>query len=937
MVSFMGRLFRFRLDWNDAGVTVTPMGWLAPTLAEADNRHGTAIAQYGGAVSFSRDGGTLAVSASRMNVMGAVYVYSRPDGPGEDWGDLEYADGVKVTVGAVPSWGTSTTNMPFLPGTAYDASNPRSCDAWCSMVWSSTNTQSYDGVELGSMRVSLSADGSVLLVGAAAKEYAVTTPGGGFVAGNRRDNAGEAFVWVAPAGGWKNAPRADRDASGNAKTLIAAKTDATNFRRATHYSPGPLRRVTEPAAILAPGTWPNVGNYYFGNDAVVSPDGATAAVANADGNPARGAVYIFQRDSAGDWASVNGGYLTPDATLSGLSYASEATSGVQFSADGSELAVGQVLLSTSNTAGQIRVFFRPADGTWVSAAASTARLLQEPADVRGHGSGYGNLTPELSGQRVAIGTQRQNREYLASLDGCRVSTVDDATSVRCPITLRDARITIPPGTPDGPFTISGSVAVQLGSGDPITLRDELEVTVGTVDELAKLEFAFATDTLGDSDSSNDRPYPSVVAPGGSTTLQLQLLNENGKASARGAAASVLFSTTRGGLSARLASARGEACAASGGQSCRIANPATALTADNADQIRLTVTHPGVAQAGAARVRAVVVNAAGRTFRTEPITVIFAGPPTTLAIAQPPNALLGYVPAGSVDQRNIATLVVSATDAAGNKATVPDGRRSWKLTSPDRKAIDRRQIEVTWPLRKGGTGDDAGELVRSEGDPQARVTILADAAAPLAEGEYTLELSVGSGAAKLTDTQTFVVTGGAAALTLSADPAGEVAERDTITLTAAVTDANGEPAPDGTPVTFSEGSASGEVVLVLLNPARQLTRGGQAAVELRAVNGGVGYVRAEADAASGVQTISVAAGAGSVENTIAGLTLDAFSIWTSAQPTTAAELHARLANVARISKWHGSGWYSYGRAGGQFVADSVNFPINPGDTLWLDSK
>ena len=924
----MGRLFRFRLDWNDAGVTVTPMGWLTPPLAEADNRHGAAIANYGGAVSFSRDGGTLAVSASRMNVMGAVYVYSRPDGPGEDWGDLEYADGVKVTVGAVPSWGTSTTNMPFLPGTAYDASNPRSCDSWCSMVWSSFSTNGYDGVDLGSQRVSLSADGSVLVVGAGEKEYAVDTPGGGFVAGNRQDNAGEAFVWVAPEGGWRNAPRADQDADGNAKTLIAAKTDATNFRRATHYSPGPLRRVTEPAAVLAAGTWPNVGDDYFGMEAAISPDGATAVVVNDVGN---GAAYIFQRDSAGDWATADGGYrgyLAPSATLSGLANASQTPP--HFSLDGSELLIGQPI--HSNSRGVVLVFSRPADGTWVNAAASTARVLREPGTWPDTDQRFSYVTPELSGLRMAIGTQAQHREYLTYpvIRGCTTSTVNGETTASCPLTLPGSTITIPTGTPDGPFTISGSVALQLGDGDPVTLRDSIEVTVGEVDELARLEFDFATD------AATGQPHPAVVGPGGSTTLLLKLLNENGKASAKGAAASVLVTTTRGSLSAALGGASGEACDADGGRACRIANPATALTAGNSDQIRLTVTHPGAAKAGVAQLRAIVVGAAGETFETESIAVTFSGPPSALAISQPATALLAYDPDESADQRNAATLVVSASDAGGNKATVPSSRYSAKLTDSDGKAVTSQQAELTWPLREGGAAD--GALLLSGGNPQARVRILAGAAAPLAAGEYTLELSVGSGSGRLSATQTLVVTGGAAAVALSADPVGDLEAGDSVTLTAMVSDASGAPVPDGTPVTFSEQSTGANVALVLISQSEQRTRNGQASATLRAVGVGGAYVTAKADEVSDLRLITVAPPPPpSLEDAIADLAIGGFGTWTIARMTTAAELYDALEGVAQLSKWDGAEWLSYGETDGLLNSGSVDFSIVRGDVLWLSGE
>ena len=927
----LGRLYIFRLDWGDDEVTVTQEGALAPTLAEANNRHGTVSARYGAAVAISRDGGTLAVSAMTMNEMGAIYVYSRPDGAGEDWGDITYADGVKVTAAAVPSFGTSTSDMPFLPGTAYDASNPRSCDAWCSRVWSNiASAGNYDGVDLGAAFVSLSADGRVLAAGAPEKDFASTTAGGGFTNANQRDNAGEVFVWVAPEGGWSSAPRADRDADGNAKTLIAAQTDATNFRQATHYSPGPLRRWTEPAAILTPEEWPNRGPGYFGLTVTVSPDGAVVV---ADDIRAPGSIYLFQRNSADGWAALSGGYLTASAAFANLGAFTFGTR--VFNYDSSVLAVGDP--AHSGNRGSVLVFSRPADGTWVNAGAADAARQLERAGARSAGAYYGYMVPELQGRRVVIASQA-GRNYLTApaVAGCTVSTVNGVRSASCPLTLPDATITIPDGTPDGPFSIVGSVAVQLGSGDPVTLRDTLEVTIGEVDELAQVEFDF------DTNVATGRPQPAAVEPGGSTTLLLKLLNENGKASAKGAASSVLFTVTRGSLSARLGAASGEACATSGEQSCRIANPTTALTASNTDQIRLTLTHPGAAKAGATQVRAVVVGATGQTFETEPITVTFSGPPAALAISQPPRALLGHQTSSTADLRHGVALVVSATDAAGNKASVPHGRYSAKLTGPDGKevAIMGRglQVRVQWPLSKdGGIGVDADDLALSDGNPQVHVWVLANKATPLATGEYTLELSAGSGANKLTATQTLSIAGGAAEVALSADPVGEIELDDSVTLTATVTDASGAPVPDGTPVRFAERSTAANVTLVLLSQSEQRTRDGQASATLRAVGVGGAYVTAEADDVSGAQSITVAAPPPSPPDPIAALTIGSLSTWIGASTTTAAVLYAVLEGVSRVSKWDGEEWVGYSETGGRASSGSVDFAIRRGDILWLDGE
>ena len=916
-VTQMGRLHIFQLDWDDDGVTVTPHGAIHPPKDESDNAPATGFGpKYAGAVTISRDGGTLAVSAHQMNHMGAIYVYSRPEGEGEDWGDIAYADGVKVTVAAVPSWGDSAANRPFDPAAA------GTCDSWCSRVWSVANTNGEAGVDLGVQNVSLSADGRVLLVGAREKEWSSTTPGGSFT--GPLNDRGDAFIWVAPEGGWRNAPRADQDAEGNAKTLIAAGVDASAFRQATHYSPGPLRRWTEPAAILVPEAWPGRGPTWtrFGSGTAISPDGTVAAV-----DDGRGVVRIFQRDSVEDWKTLNGGYLsTPSASLSGQTDIHDTPA--VFSYDGSQLLVGDT--SHNSAEGTLRVYSRPADGVWASDT-PFARVWQ-PAGAMNNFFGY--AVPETSGPRAVLSSTFSGGTYLAHATApgaCTVSTVDGARIARCPVTLADPEIVIPPGTPDGPFTVFGTVVVRVGAGEPVTLRDELEVTVGTVDELAEVKFDFA------ANPATGQPYSALVPPGGSTTLLLQLLSEYGKASAKGAITGVLFTTNLGSMSARLGADAAEACGAAGGTACRIANPETALTASNADQIRLTVTHPGLAKAGATPLQALVVGDTGETFQTEPITLTFSGAPTALAAAQLPTAVLGYAPTDSQDQRNRATLIVSATDANGNRAAVPDSRYSAKLTDPDGKTVTSQQAEVTWPLREGGAAD--GALLLNDGNPQARVTVRAAAAAPLAAGEYALELSAGSGSGKLTATQTIVVAGGAAEIALTADPTGDIEPGASITFTAVVTDASGALVPDGTPVRFSEQSTGATVALVLLSPARQLTRNGEAAVTLRAINSGSAYVTAAADNISGVRAITVAAPPQqpTIESAIDALTIGGFNAWTDAQATTAAELYAALEGVSRISKWDGFTWLIYGEAGNRPFPGSTDFAITRGDILWLSPE
>ena len=960
----MGRLHIYRLDWDDDGVTVTSQGSLAAPLSEASNRPvGTSGPRYGAGVDISRDGGTLAVSAPRMNEMGAIYVYSRPDGPGEDWGDITYADGVKVSAAEVPSFGVSVTTMPFDPTVDYDASNPRSCGDWCQAVWSNL-AGNPDGVELGNTGVSLSADGRVLVAGAREKEFDSTERP---TNANRRNNAGEVFVWVAPDGGWASAPRADRNADGDARTLFAARTDATNFRRATHYSPGPLRRWTEPAAILIPQNWPGRAGHWFGQAADVSPDGAVVVASDLRSGET---LHVFQRNSADDWKTLNGGYLyTPSVSYSNAGRV--RNSGIQFNFDGTEMVTGDTNRDAQR--GALQVFSqRPQDdGVWTSSAAR--RWVGE--FHRELNKFYGFAAHELTGRRVAMSQGYGSRVHLTGLTttngsgggGCTLSMVDGVRTATCPLRLPidpdtnapiSSTITVPEGTPDGSFTITGSVALRVSRAAPLaaegetaadlitTLSGSLEVTVGTVDELTQIELDF------DTDSSTGRPYPSTLNVGESTTLLLKLLNENGAASAKGAAATVLFTANQGKLNAKLGSAAAEACVTGGTVSCQIGNAATALTAANADKIRLTVEHPGTGRSGPAAVRVTVHASDGESFEAGPINLIFSGPPSEIAISRPSRGLLSYgtcdTPAADGaddckiaadrDDRDLLTVQVTALDESGNPATVPTrGYGPPKVSGPDGKRIGSDKIAVTWPLRKDG--DDSGVEIgdndpldtSADGAPQAQINVNAAQTAQLPAGEYTVELSVGA----LRASQTFNISGPPASVTLSDPPSG-LSVRDSFTLRATIVDAGGAPVPDGTPVSWSATPIAAASTLVETASERQ-TKDGQAEATWLVVAPGRTSLRVNAGEVTELALVEVSgppAPPVRLIDQLAAPYTQGSNIWFGDFAIRASSLLRELPNAEVVHIWQGNRWFRYSQAEGEQGEESIDFTIHPNAILWF---
>ena len=919
--SGIGRLYIYKIDWSQTPVAVRLERSLEPDSAEFSNVPVTDQNQdsyYGSAVVISNDGGTLAVSAYDMNDMGAVYLYERPTGEGRDWSDISYSDGIRVTAAAIPPWGAA--NMAPFNYTSMGRTGANSdCDAYCSRVTTLRKSR------LGFWGVALSADGRVLAVGAPYKDQDSTTPGGSLTLQGGHDT-GEVFVFVAPDDGWGSV----QGVSETDKELIAAGEDASDFDPAEHYSPGPDRRVTEPTATLIASAWASSeGNAQLGRRVAISRDGSTvAAQYRAIRDDGAAAVQVFQRDSAADWAGA--GSLLPSATLSGFKDPG-LEGGIAFSPDGSQLLVGDGEYDSPRTdAGRVSFFERPANGRWASASVGSARFrIGRNLDIWDI---FAWVLYDLSGERLAISDEAADSSDRGEVGhiwlsdaGCLPAIVDGLTTSICTIELGDARIAVPPGDfPSGAFTITAVGSLSLDdSAHTFPLRGSLDVTVsGDVREVVETNFDFATDTRGTSTTADDRPWPSAIADGQSTTFELTILNENGVRSSPVGISAVLLTSTAGELGAALPGG----CESGGGaRTCQIAG--SRLVGLNLGRVGVTLTHPG--QPGSAVVEGTIVTPSGEIFRTEPRTVVFTGPADSLTIAPAATALLnvGTPDAGAdQDNRDLLTLSVTAVDKTGYRVDVPTNGLRARLTGPDGARV-ASGVDIEWPL--GGADNPR---LDDNGERQVRVNINRAAAQALANGEYTLSLNAGS----LTAEQTFTVSGGPAALILSAVE-GPLAVNQQITLTASVLDADGNPVPNDTPIEWSAADVGTTPVLIQL-AADAKTTNGQASASWLVLSAGAATVRAQAGDAATVRLLDIAAAMAAAAPDQPSRPADhlnsrapGFAVWSGRGTTTAAALLNNLENINGIALWVPDVWLRYTRIN---TADSFNFQVLPGAVLWL---
>ena len=526
---------------------------------------------------------------------------------------------------------------------------------------------------------------------------------------------------------------------------------------------------------------------------------------------------------------------------------------------------------------------------------------------------------ESGRRRLTIAGQTVQTYSAANPDTCKGVSVDSQTDWACTVELDSATIHIPAGTPDGTFTISGVITVNGRE-----YRDTLEVTVvapNTIDEVTDVQFDFAEQVWG---ANRGKPYPANIPVGGETKFRLKILNENGVASAEGSIGSILLTTSAGTLSTRI----GGGCVGGGGAACQI--PVSAITAANADQIDVTLTHPGPNKSGRGEVRVSVLAIDGETFAPPALNVSFAGEVASLAISEPASGLLRAA-TDADDHRDVLKLTVSAADAAGNNVEVPYRAPRAIIRDPEGKIVTSG-VSVAW-TEDGDDSDDAHDrFTRNTANAvEATIRVTAAAESPLKLGVYTLELRT----AGQTATQKFTVVGGTDSVALS-EPEGELRVNGTISLTATLRDAEGNPAPDGTPVTWAERSTGQSAVLVRLT-ADGATTGGAATATFLAVSPGSAVVSAESDEAREVALLTIAAAppAGataaaqmlSPRERLSNQGAPGLTIWLGGAPTNASDLLDALSGIASIQLWSIDRWLRYSRG-----AD--DFAIQPGAVLWL---
>ncbi len=789
--------------------------------------------------------------------------------------------------------------------------------------------------------VAISGDGNVIIIGA----YRRDTVGN---SGATDDDENGGVLVFEKGGGWTTSD----DETPNARLLAQSTRNFLQVGRSVDIN-------------------------YDGSVIVASGHGATSI-----GTTWKGAAFIWLKGS-GAWSDKGDSdaiALTDSDSANGDQFGHS----VAISGSGNRVVVSNAWKqANSYQAGEAHIFDKPSGGWAADSAADTVLTSPQSEAQLFFGSAVA-----LDGENTLVVGQAERTEFLATnittghgrayafdlaaanpqasaavLDDipepppppCSSRTLDGTTTWTCSVDLdttpgQAPMITIPAGTPDGAFTISANFTVDGKENITATLP----VKIGTVNEADHAEFDFAQDP-GDPEITGDKdekPYPSAIAAGASTRLQLKILSSVDKPAGADSVSTLLFTTNMGSLNLLK-----PADAAMGDCDLTCQVDVTKLNASNSGDIVVELTHPGAGKSGTAMVRAQVLpKTGGALLPIDPVTVILSGPAAELTISEPATGVLNVNTAtgtnDDAETRDRLRFSVSATDASGNKANVPATPRNTTIKDPDGKAVWRSasntgdaNFDVAWPLTETRTVPNSNTTVTSnlltaDGKLQVELDVDATAAAPLKSGEYTLEVTAGT----LTATQTFTVSGGPETITISEPDSDALTIGGRFSLTAALTDAAGAAVPDGTTVKFNL-TPTGPLPVLVEVRKQTATTDGQAAVTYEVISAGRASVRVSAGEAGEVRLITTTAPTPAEPPTplnpadsLSPRMPNEYTTWLGQGTTTASALLDGLGEgFSSILLWHEGKWLRYGIADGQLIPDSINFEVTRGAILWLSNS
>ena len=437
----------------------------------------------------------------------------------------------------------------------------------------------------------------------------------------------------------------------------------------------------------------------------------------------------------------------------------------------------------------------------------------------------------------------------------------------------------------------------------------------------------------------------AVRTGDPAQLELAVLNEEGTASAAGAISSITLITTNGVLSS-------DYCDGAAGSTCTIAVQAgsdfAAAAASRPQLVQaIPVTLSGVKATGVARVSATVVSTSGENpvLNAEPLTVSFSGDAASIALTMDLPRLHNQADDADNDgsaaaNTDIIEIGATAADSRGIASTLP--------ASVDRAIIGPDGGRVSSGVTVA-PNEHCGPPAAGKVASRCKYVITATAtdAGPLAAGIYKLRLSAANIDAVESE---FGVAGPADDVAIDLGE-GDLELGVPFDASITVTDADGQPVADGTPVTVSaaargRGGAAIQLVMPAPNSDGQgsaVTRNGRASARFVVIGREVSTINVRAGTVGGILVVDTRAAQTAAEDggeqlaaELSSTAPNGFSIWSGAadREQSASSLLDGVDGVNSVYLWNGVRWLRYATVDGRAIPGSLDFSILPGDLLWL---
>ena len=539
---------------------------------------------------------------------------------------------------------------------------------------------------------------------------------------------------------------------------------------------------------------------------------------------------------------------------------------------------------------------------------------------------------------------RQNQDADPTLLWVRVSGVLDNPTETATLTEDgkwSGQVEIPAGTTEGEYTVSARVRYDFkgtvpanGATDEETataLGDDKYITVTKTFTVGDAGTNAAAASLSLGNSGNDDPLrdgdqaraEDDNAPAGSTIwLKLVVTNSLGNP----ANAAGLTGVTVIGAGAQLAIHDGVFNPATGvhepggvNADTDSSGPNSAATTEGVGNV--TFIKVGKAgsppKPGTVDIYALVIARDGAP-RTETITLAFTGAGTVLELGEAKN----------VSPENETEFSIAAQDSGGNKANL--GQITIRVYDADGKAASN--IRATKSTQGASTETDRDD----DGNVPA---ILVEAMQKAEPGVYTVTVSI-VGVDDSDASTTVTIVGRADDVAVEASATSSDTIGDVITVTATVTDADGNSVADDTPVVFDVSASTGLAAIGTGHGDDGVkSKSGVASAKYAVVGAGTSVISASAGGATGVVVVISTAGAGPAPSTepadgLSQTELNNFASWSGEGSVSASELLAGIADASGVLFYDGDSWQRYGVVDGQVIPGSRDFTIRSGQTIWI---